>query len=45
MQMLMEKNLAKLLFLGLITAAIHAGLGALRTGSEEVEEEMEGCDG
>jgi hypothetical protein len=45
MEMLMEKNLAKLLFLGLITAAIHAGLGALRAGSEEVEEEMEGYDG
>ena len=45
MEILMEKNLAKLLFLGLITAAIHAGLGAIRTGSDEVEEEMEGYDG
>ena len=45
MEMLMEKNPAKLLVLGFATIAIHTGLGMLRTGSVEVEEEMEGYDG
>ncbi len=45
MEMQMEKNLMKLLLLGLATAVIHAGLGVLRRGSEEIEEEMEGYEG
>jgi hypothetical protein len=45
LEMQMEKNLVKLLLLGFATTAIHAGLGALRRGSEEIEEEMEGYEG
>ena len=45
MEMQMEKNLVKLLLLGFATMAIHAGLGVLHRGSEEIEEEMEGYEG
>lgn len=45
MEMQVEKNLLKLLPLGLTAAVIHAALGLLREGSEEIEEEMEGYEG
>jgi hypothetical protein len=45
MEMQMEKSLMKLLLLIFATAVIHAVLGVLRRGSEEIEEEMEGYDG
>jgi hypothetical protein len=45
LEILLEKNLPKLLLLGLTTIVIHATLNVLRTGSEEVEEEMEGYEG
>ena len=41
----LEKNLAKLLLLGIVTAALHVASGRLRRASEEVEEEMEGYEG
>jgi hypothetical protein len=45
MERVMEKNLMKLVLLGVATIATHALLGFLRRGSEEVEEEMEGYEG
>jgi len=45
LEMLLEKNLARLLLLGLTAIVIHVALGVLRKGSEEVEEEMEGYEG
>jgi hypothetical protein len=45
LEMLLEKNLPKLLLLGLTTIGIHVALNVLRRGSEEVEEEMEGYEG
>ena len=45
LEILLEKNLAKLLLLGLTSIVIHVALGVLRRRSEEVEEEMEGYEG
>jgi hypothetical protein len=45
METRMEKNLIKLLLLGLVIAAIHIVLSSLRRSSEEIEEEMEGYEG
>ena len=45
LEMSMEKNLAKLLLLGVAALMIHIALDVLRRGSEEVEEEMEGYEG
>jgi hypothetical protein len=45
MEMRIEKYLMKLLLVVLPTALAHMGLAALRAGSEEVEEEMEGYEG
>jgi hypothetical protein len=45
MEMRMERNLPKLLLVALVAAVIHGGVSALRSGSEEVEEEMEGYEG
>jgi hypothetical protein len=45
MERVMEKNLLKLVLLGVATIAIHAVLDLLRRGSEEIEEEMEGYEG
>jgi len=45
LEMMLEKNLAKLLLLGLTSIVIHVALGVLRRRSEEVEEEMEGYEG
>ncbi|HEY1742605.1 MAG TPA: hypothetical protein VGG18_05525 [Granulicella sp.] len=45
LEMSMEKNLAKLLLLGVTALVIHVALNVLRRGSEEVEEEMEGYEG
>jgi len=44
-EMRMEKNLIKLLWLGLGAALLHAALSRLRNRTEEVEEEMEGYEG
>jgi hypothetical protein len=41
----LEMNPAKLALLGLGTLLIHAGLGLLRSGPPEIEEELEGYDG
>jgi hypothetical protein len=41
----MEKDMGKLLLLGVVTAVIHAALVMLRGKSVEVEEEMEGYEG
>ena len=45
METQIEKNLAKLLLLGALTAAIHTALVMARGTSVEVEEEMEGYEG
>jgi hypothetical protein len=45
MERVMEKNLLKLVLLGVVTIATHAVLDLLRRRSEEVEEEMEGYEG
>jgi hypothetical protein len=45
MEMLLEKELGKLLLLGFAAIAIHAALGVMRSRPEEVEEEMEGYEG
>ena len=45
LEMSMEKNLAKLLLLGVTALVAHVALNVLRRGSEEVEEEMEGYEG
>ncbi len=45
MERVMEKNLLKLVLLGVATIATHAVLDLLRRRSEEVEEEMEGYEG
>ena len=45
MEMRLELHPAKLALLGLGTLMIHAGLGLLRRGPAEVEEELEGYDG
>ena len=44
-EMRMEKNLIKLLWLGIAAALLHAALTRLRNRKEEVEEEMEGYEG
>jgi len=41
----MEKNLLKLLLLGIGVAMIHGGVSLLQNGPVEVEEEMEGYEG
>ncbi len=41
----LELNLAKLALLGVATILIHVGLGMLRSGPPEIEEELEGYDG
>lgn len=45
MERLMEKNLLKLVLLGIATIATHVVLGLLRQRTEEIEEEMEGYEG
>jgi hypothetical protein len=45
METRMEKDMGKLLLLGVVTAVIHAALVMLRGKSVEVEEEMEGYEG
>jgi hypothetical protein len=45
MERQMEKNLLKLVLLGVAAIATHAVLDLLRRGSEETEEEMEGYEG
>ncbi len=40
-----ERHLFKLLYLAVGTAAVHLGVDRLRTGPDEVEEEMEGYEG
>jgi hypothetical protein len=45
MERVMEKNLLKLVLLGVATIATHAVLGLLRQQTEEIEEEMEGYEG
>lgn len=45
METQMEKDMGKLLLLGVVTAVIHAALVMLRGKSVEVEEEMEGYEG
>ena len=45
LEMQYEKDLLKLLLLGLGVTALHVGYRRLQTGPEEVEEEMEGYEG